>query len=117
MHSWLTGCEQTTSTELATTTTDLATAASDENDDDTNTRLEEIERKHRKVLKEYDEKIKEIGEQISVCDQEFSRIEADNDNVNNIMLRHERHVNEQIARQNNRITTLAELVSHLTPKS
>ncbi|KAI8713462.1 hypothetical protein NCS52_01290900 [Fusarium sp. LHS14.1] len=104
----------TTSTDLAMATTDLTTTAPDDN---TNTRLEEIERKHAKILEKHTaelerqaEEIEEMDQLVFVCTKEIERIDGENNSVDKAMESFERDVNERIASQNNRITTLAEIV-------
>lgn len=123
MDSWLTGCEQTNSTDLTSTAFDEAARL--------DARLEQIELKHTKALKSHAEEIErqadvieqqagtigEMDELIVTCGREFSRVESDADNASGMLLRFERQIEEHAARQDAKLNELEKTVSHLTPKS
>ncbi|KAI8656906.1 hypothetical protein NCS56_01296100 [Fusarium sp. Ph1] len=109
MGSWLTGCEQATSTDLTGTAFDEAVRL--------DAQLERIELKHTKALESHAQEIErqagaigEMDELILTCGREFSRVESDADNTNGMLLRFERQIEEHAARQDAKINELAKTI-------
>ncbi|UPL01837.1 hypothetical protein LCI18_012771 [Fusarium solani-melongenae] len=120
MDSWLTGCEQTISTDLTGTAFNEAARL--------DARLTQIELQHTAALESHAKEIErqagkikkqagdlsEMDELIVNCGGEFSRIENDADNVNRMLLGFERQVEKHAARQDAKLNELEKTDSNAT---
>ncbi|KAJ4329117.1 hypothetical protein N0V84_000477 [Fusarium piperis] len=103
MDSWLTGCEQMSSTNFMTPTDPMRATFNDQAGL-INARLEEIDLKHTKTLETHAEQLKSQADKLSEHDalvathgNEVFAAMVDNDNINCSMIRFERRIEQQFA--------------------
>lgn len=104
MDSWLTGCEQTTSTS-----TDITNAALDKKVAHFNRRLEEIDSKHTKALESHTETLCEVNELVLVCSKEMKKVEGETETVCGIVDRAEERMEKRLGKMERQLEKQAKL--------